>query len=117
MKKFLISLAALICCSLMVATFVSCDDDNDEPKGPYQYSMGFSKIASSDALNEMGTIQEAFYEALGVEGTKFQYNSDAEVVSGCKKAENNLKSVTLKGKYTFEVTNETTYKKVFTWSN
>lgn len=118
MKKFLFSLAAILCCTLMAATLASCDDDdNNEAKGPFQYSMGFSKIVSSDALNEMGIIEDAFEDALGVEDTKFQANSDAEVVAGCKKAETALKSKTFKGTYTFVVTNESTYTKVYTWSN
>lgn len=117
MKKFLISLAAIVCCTLMVATLASCGDDDNEPTGPFHYSMGFSRIESSDALTEMGIIEDAFFEALGVDDTKFQYDSDAQVASACKKAESTLKGVTLKGSYTFVVTNESTQKKVYTWSN
>lgn len=117
MKKFLISLVAILCCTLMVATFASCDNEDNDPIGPFQYSMGFSKIVSSDALTEMGIIQNAFYEALGVEGTSFQYDSDTNVVSACKKAEATLNSMAFKGSYTLKVTNETTQKTVFSWSN
>lgn len=119
MKKFLFSLAAILCCTLMATAFVSCSDDDDEPAGPYQYSMGFSKVQGSDVLNEMGTIEDAFTEALGVaDCTKtFTYNSDAALTTACKKAESTLAGQTLKGSYTFVATNESTGKRVYSWSN
>lgn len=117
MKKFLISLATIFCCTLVIATFASCDNDDNETAGPYQYSMGYSKIESSEALSETSTISNAFREALGVQGSTFQYNNDAAVVAACKKAETTLNGMTFKGSYTFVITNESTLKKVFTWSN
>lgn len=105
----------------MAAAFVSCSDDDDEPAGPYQYSMGFSKVESSgaDVLTEMCTIEDAFTAALGVaDCTKtFTYNSDAALTTACKKAESTLAGQTLKGSYTFVATNESTGKRVYSWSN
>lgn len=116
MKKILFMLAAVFCCTLMATSLISCGDDDDTPAGPYNYSVGFSKISGSS--DETKQIYATYKEALGVESTsKFTANSDAVVVAGCKKAEEKLNQMSFKGSYTVQTTNETTLKVVHTWSN
>lgn len=81
--------------------------------------MGFTQVQGSDVLSEMGTIEDAFNEALGVEDCTetFTYSSDAALTTACKKAETTLAGKTLKGSYTFVATNESTGKRVYKWSN
>lgn len=119
MKKFLITLAAVICCALTVTVFASCSDDDNTSGGPYTYSAGFSKVEGSNILTEMGDIEDIFSEALNVEDCtdNFKYDSDAEVIAACKKAETTLNGLTIRGSYTLVVVNKTTNKTVFTWSN
>lgn len=118
MKKTLMAVMAVFCYTLMAATFTSCGDDDDSQSGPYHYSMGFSKISGSNVLEEMGTIEDAFGEALGVEKiSDFTANSDNEVVTACRKAATTLKKETFSGSYTLEVKNESTQKKIYSWSN
>lgn len=118
MKKSLMAFMAVFCCAVMAFSLTSCSDDDDTQSGPYSYSMGFSKVMGSNAMEEMSIIESAFIGALDLEKTgDFTAASDKEVVTACKNAEAALKNETFTGSYTFVIKNETTQKKVYTWSN
>lgn len=119
MKKFLFSLAAVFCCTLMAFTLASCGDDDDNTTGgPYEYKVGFTRVEGSNVLGEMGAITDVFEEELGVEDSgSFTYKSDKEVAAACKGVKTRLDAMTLSGTYTVVVQNRSNLKYVFTWSN
>lgn len=119
MKKFLFMLAAVFCCTLMAVTLTSCgDDDDNTPSGPYTYTVSMSRASGSEALQIFAAYKTALKEAgLEVESTSdFKANSDAIVVAACKKAEENLNSMDIKGSYTVNTTNKTLDKVIHTWT-
>lgn len=115
--KSMTALFAVVCVTLFA--FTACSDDDDKVTEVI-YSMGFSKMSSSDLdfINEMNTIESAFKTALGVSDSRFTKagtyeECDKGVYEACEKAFTTLKENKWKGSYTFQVTNALTGKVVF----
>ena len=105
---------ALVC---MPFVFASCSDD--EEVTTVMYSMGFNSLNTSD-LSEMGAIESAYWQALGVNDSYFSLSGtikecDNKVLSACKNAENTLKSKTFKGSYLFVVNNNVSGKEIYSY--
>lgn len=118
-KKILFrNIWAMMLLAVMGFALTSCSDD-DEP-AVITYEMGFSKMSSTttDALEEMSSIENAFRTALGVKGSSFVKNGtndacDKEVKAACEEAFSTLKSNVYKNSYVFQVTNSKTGTVVF----
>lgn len=121
MKKSL--LTKILLALLMVvagAAFTACSDDDDEP-GLVVYNYGFDEFSSTDlaVLSEMQTIQNAFKAALGVSGSTFNMTGsvkdcDSKVIERCEKAARSLSDNEWSFSGTFNVTNQTTGKVIYT---
>ena len=117
-KSFIFKSMLMIALICMPFVFESCSDDEEEVT-TVMYSMGFDSMTTSD-LSEMGTIETAYRQALGVNSSTFTLSGsvsecDSKVKSACKNAENTLKSMTLKGSYLFVVTNYTSQKEIYSY--
>ena len=117
-KSFIFKSMLMIALICMPFVFASCSDDEDEVT-TVMYSMGFDSLNTGD-LSEMATIEAAYQYALGVNDNTFTLSGsvsecDRKVISACKNAESALKSKTLKGTYSFVVTNYTSQKEVYSY--
>ena len=117
-KSFIVKSMLMIALICIPFVFASCSDDEDEVTA-VMYSMGFDSLNTSD-LSEMATIEAAYQHALGVNDNTFTLSGsvsecDSKVISACKNAESALKSKTLKGTYSFVVTNYTSQKEVYSY--
>lgn len=117
MKKYLMILAAIFCCTMTAVSFTACsDDDDDEETTTTYYTYGFTEVHST-SFSEMGTIENVFKSALGVSETPFTYSGgDAKVKAACETAAAKLDTMEITGTYTF-VVNKHTGANVYTWSN
>lgn len=95
MKKCLMTLAAVLCCTMTMAVFAACEKDHDgydyrlivEPKRP---------LVGLDAQNWRNNVLEIYESALGVGSEEFtkqgeQEQCDKEVLEACKRAEASLR--------------------------
>lgn len=119
-KKILFrNIWAMMLLAVIGFALTSCSDDDDEP-AVITYEMGFSKMSSTttDAFEEMGSIENAFRTSFGVKGSSFVKTGtndacDKEVKAACEKAFSTLKSNVYKNSYVFQVTNTNTGTVVF----
>lgn len=107
---------ALVCLPF-VAT--SCSDDEEDEVTTVRYSMGIETMTTSD-MSEMGVIEAAYQQALGVNSNSFSLTGtvsecDGKVKSACVNAENTLKAKSFKGHYTFVVTNFNSQKNIYSY--
>lgn len=106
-------------CLAMVAMvtslgFVACSDDDDS--SIVFYSMGFDSTSFSggsleEMSNELGTIENAYKNAIGVSDASFTMDGsssscDKKVKAACEKAVSALQGKTFKGTYVFSVKNQ-----------
>lgn len=119
LKKFFSPQLLVVMALVMVGTFTSCSNDEQEIEVVYTY--GFSEMSSSSAsfLLEMGEIENAFKSALNVSGSPFKMSGtvslcDTKVKAACEKAYEKLLGKTWNGNYTFIVTNAITGTTVYT---
>ena len=122
MKKFMMTLAAVLCCALTTVVFTSCGSDDDVRD--YTYSIRFSgfyynaegDFNFSDWTHE---VAAAYENALGVTSGTFTFHGtesecNERVSECCKKAEETVDNI--KGaSATVSVTNDTTGKTVYTY--
>lgn len=116
---FIFKTMLLIALACLPFVSTSCSDEEVEQVTTIHYSMGFEELATSDRA-ELGVIEAAFQQALGVSSNSFTLpgtisECDGKVKSACLDAENTLKAKTFKGKYTFVVTNFTSQKKIYSY--
>lgn len=122
MKKFLMTLAAVLCCAMVTNVCTSCTNDD----ASNTYSMGFDDYfyANVDEVTINGevsvieaTFRNAIQQNLGVTVKKssFYYEGGADKVkAACEKAGAELNKKTFKGHYVYVVSSTTT---VYTWKN
>ena len=127
MKKYLMTLAAVLCCALTITVFTSCGSDDEEVRD-YTYSFGFSSIhyshvsTSSNPSSDWSLeITSAYRQALGVTSDTFTFHGtesecNDRVSSCCKKAEETVQNIPGGGTATVVITNNTTGKIVYTYS-
>ena len=124
MKKFMMTLAAILCCALTITVFTSCGSDDDVRD--YTYSIRFSgfyynaegDFKFSDWMHE---VAAAYENALGVTSDKFTFHGtesecNERVSECCKKAEETVQNIPGGGTATVVITNNTTGKIVYTYS-
>lgn len=122
MKKMLMTLAAVFCCTMFAAVVcTSCTSDETANI----YSMGFDPFYTTDpsTLKDETTLiettfQNAIQQNLGVTITKsqFKYDGGADKVKAvCEKAAAELATKTFTGHYVYSLTNKSTT--VYRWSN
>lgn len=118
MKKSIYSLLAVLAMVCVNFVFTSCDDDDDNVT--VTYSMGFSKMSSSnpDFLTEMSKIESTFMNELGVSDSRFTKNGkiedcDKAVLEACVRAYDSLKDEEWGGDYTYQVINVNSDKVVY----
>lgn len=99
--------ALLMALAFVTLQFTACSKDDDVQT--IYYSMGFSSMSASglEFITEMGVIENAFKDALGVSDATFSLNGtveecDAKVKAACEKAKGKLvdKVWSFDGKYT-----------------
>lgn len=115
MKKYLLTLAAVLFSVFTVTTVLTaCSSDDDELNTVYV--CGFEQLSTSD-ISEMSIVENAFYTALGITSSPFTYTGgDAKVKEACKQAAATLSKHVFKGRYTYVVT-KANGDNVYTWSN
>lgn len=115
MKKYLLTLAAVLFSVFTVTTVLTaCSSDDDELNTVYV--CGFEQLSTSD-ISEMSIVENAFYTALGITSSPFTYTGgDAKVKEACEQAAATLSKHVFKGRYTYVVT-KANGDNVYTWSN
>ena len=100
MKKFMMTLAAVLCCAMTTTVFTSC---NSEEEHPVTYSYEVKMVNAIRYFpNEANQLQTAFNSAVGTNGTVYSYhksNQDSKMKSACdavKKQCTDIKSVYMK---------------------
>ena len=122
MKKFLMTLAAVLCCAMTTTVFTACSDDENEPKtytyrlamviGSYGWtgdgggSTEWYKAVTGIYMDELGVTTELFT----MYGTRAE--CDQKVLEACQRAEKKLDNLR-RGYATITVRNETTNKSVY----
>jgi hypothetical protein len=116
MKKYLLTLAAVLFSVFTVTTVLTaCSSDDDEELNTV-YACGFDQLSTSD-ISELSIIENAFYTALGITSSPFTYTGgDAKVKEACEQAAATLSKHVFKGRYTYVVT-KANGDNVYTWSN
>ena len=71
MKKYLMTLAAVLCCT-MTTVFTACGDDEESYPESYRYEITIDK-ESSGYTEEIQEVTNAFYNAIGTDGRYYQY--------------------------------------------
>jgi len=114
MKKFIMTLAAALCCVMSMTVLTACEKDHDgydyqlivEPKRP---------LTGLDAQNWRNAVLDVYETALGVGSEEFtkqgtQEECDKEVLEACKRAEGSLR---IGGTGEIVVQNNTTRQTVY----
>ena len=133
MKKYFMTLAAVLCCAMIVTAFTSCNKDENDVR-TYSYTITFDNYfySSHESLDFdnppsdggfsswMNSILGAYKNSLGVSSDTFTLNGtqsecDAKVYEACKKAEETVKNIK-GGSATVAVTNTTAGKKVYSYT-
>ena len=79
MKKYLMTLAAVLCCAMTTTMFVACGDDEEKSYDGYVYSVELDVLNSIGYSAEAATLQTAFYQAIGYDGNVYKtYNSSQD---------------------------------------
>lgn len=112
-KDLLTKLLLALFVVLASVSLTACGDDDDEP-GQYVYTYGWEGSMSGGSLmfTEMGTAEDAYATALGVNDSPFiltgtsQSECDARVKAACEKAEQTLKDEVWDFTATFAVRNQ-----------
>ena len=122
MKEIIKKMSAML--TVLAVSFIAClsttSCSDDEPNGDIIYSMGISEMSSSSSemLNDMHAIYNAFYVAVGVDDNTFTMKGNAsdcdkKVKEACEKAELSLEDKTWNGSYTFTVINVNTQEVIY----
>lgn len=107
----------IILLGIMIFFIPSCTSKKEKSATIYYY-MGFDNLNTSD-LSEVSLIENAYKKALGVSDNQFSLEGkisecNQKVIQSCREAEEKLKSDTLKGSYTFVVTNANSSETIYT---
>lgn len=124
MKKFMLSLAAVLCCAVTVFTACS-EDDKNEPK-EYTYNISLSIVGytwTNDNMNYSewyAAVMGAYMTAIGVTTETFtlqgtQAECDQKVLEACQEAEKKVATLG-GGTAIITVKNVTTRKTVYTYN-
>jgi hypothetical protein len=69
MKKYLMTLAAVLCCAMTTTLFTACGDDEEKKSNGYSYYVSFDVLNSIYYQSEVTTLQSALNQAVGYDGT------------------------------------------------
>lgn len=119
MRKNLYYVLMACCLALTTIVFAACSSDDDDQTA-YTYQMNFESAMTDSSSNSKaaGAITEAlimqiFQEELNVSAATFTKGSDAEVLTGCEAAIEQLKGLNVSVTGTLTVSNVSTSKTVY----
>lgn len=88
MKKYLMTIAAVLCCLETTTVFTSCDNDGKVTyTTSYIYDVRLDYQASVCYADDARNAQAAFNDAIGTDGTtykSYQSNQDSKMKSACE---------------------------------
>ena len=87
MKKYFMTLAAVLCCAMMATVFNSCDPDKETYVTSYMYEVKMDYQASVCYADDARNAINAFNNAIGTDGTTYKYhqtNQDSQMKSACE---------------------------------
>jgi hypothetical protein len=126
MKRFLMTLAAVLCCTMITTVFTACSDDENEPR-TYTYNISLeigSYVWTDDDKMDVSqwynAIIGAYMTEIGVKTETFTLKGtraecDQKVLEACQKAEEKVATIS-GGTGIVTVKNETTSKTIYTYN-
>ena len=98
MKKFLMTLAAVLCCAMATTVLTSCEKDNeDNDEFGYHLTVEPQRpLTGIDAMNWRDYVLGIYRAELGTDSDGFtkhgtQEECDKEVLNACKRAESKVR--------------------------
>ena len=97
MKKFLMTLAAVLCCAMTTIVLTSCQKDEDPDEFGYNLTVEPQRpLTGMDAMNWRDYVLGIYRAELGTDSNGFtkhgtQEECDKEVMNACKRAETKLR--------------------------
>ncbi len=96
MNSLFIKPAAVLCCSITIAAFNSCDNDDVTYKTSYTYEVKMDISASVCYQDEAASAINAFNNAIGTDGYSYkayQTNQDTQMKSECETVKSRFSNI------------------------